>query len=594
MNYVQRTREHGIGVLLVIATVALVGVVAGGAAAVYLVLEDEGRPPEQTAKYLPDETQVYFSVNLEPGTGQLRHIRDILLLFRENPGFQRRVDDFVDDAEAETGIDFSNGVLPWLGPEFGVGVIDVVGSAVAGFGGGPPIVVALAGTTDRDRAQRTLDEWVQYQEGQFGGVFDTDTYRGLTVRRDPSDFQHYTIAGDYVVFATDRALLEDTVDRILDENTEGSLFNAGRFQTSRRALPGERLGMLFVDSEDVWLDARRQVGSGLTSELRRWFDDMIPEWTAMAATLVDNGVELVIVSAETGGADGDPPLVNSLDSADLLPADTLGFLSFALDPDLAPLREELRGQRIGDLGEGVSEGMSELLEAMLTDDDTLEAVLDALLDRAREATNIDFEKEVLQWMAGEFSLAVLPWDFAASFEDPTDEAIRGMALLRFKESERRTLDGMLGKIDQLIEERAGLKAKRISYCQGKGAIFPVGDPDQLSPYDPGYLVLGEHVIVATTAEDLELSASLHGKGDGSLSKDREFSRLERRLPKMKNPLLYLDLRGIVSAVVDGLDPDQRSRYRQDVEPFVGPLLSFMLAGDVKDGRAYLRILLTVE
>ena len=46
-------------------------IIAAIAVTALLVLRQLGSPGEATAKFLPDDTQVYFTVNLRPGAGQI-------------------------------------------------------------------------------------------------------------------------------------------------------------------------------------------------------------------------------------------------------------------------------------------------------------------------------------------------------------------------------------------------------------------------------------------------------------------------------------------------------------------------------------------
>ena len=61
-------QQRGIArpILLLVLVAVLAVAVAGGVSAVLLVQGDETHPNEETAKFLPDDTEIYFSLNPNP------------------------------------------------------------------------------------------------------------------------------------------------------------------------------------------------------------------------------------------------------------------------------------------------------------------------------------------------------------------------------------------------------------------------------------------------------------------------------------------------------------------------------------------------
>ena len=94
------------------------------------------------------------------------------------------------------------------------------------------MLVAFFGTRDTQRSREFLEDWIEYQEKQQTMTF---------TERETS--QHYAVTDDYVLFTTDPDLLEETIDRIEDGDSTGSLEESGRFQEARDAphpAPGSR------------------------------------------------------------------------------------------------------------------------------------------------------------------------------------------------------------------------------------------------------------------------------------------------------------------------------------------------------------------
>ncbi|MCH7600147.1 MAG: DUF3352 domain-containing protein, partial [Myxococcales bacterium] len=119
------------------------------------------------------------------------------------------MDDLVDAVEYETGIHLLDDVLPWLGPELAIGVIDVVDIDK------DPQLVAFMGTTDPEKAERVLTRFMDYLEDTLGAEFRRSRYKGFTIYRQISGYEvetHIAVTDDYLVAASTERLLEDTLD----------------------------------------------------------------------------------------------------------------------------------------------------------------------------------------------------------------------------------------------------------------------------------------------------------------------------------------------------------------------------------------------
>ena len=586
--------ERGLGWLLLLAVFAIVAAASAGGAVAFLLLRGEARPPDQTARFLPADTQVYFSLNLRTGNNQLKRFRDILERFRQRPGFQVRVDDLLDDAKDETGIDLEEDVLPWLGPELAVAVVDVVGSAVAANTGGEPLVVAIFETSNSLQSASVLQDWISYLGEKAGLTFDTTTYRGLAVSSERGDDQHYVVMDDYMLFATDRVLLEDTMDRIKDANTAGSLYASSRFQDARETLTTPRFTTLYVATGAIWRDARRQLGDTVPVEVRRQIDDVIPEWVTVSGSLLDSGAKLVASYVTPKLARETTPTPNSLAAARLLPPDTMGFISFAMEPELDALRDLLGDQKIPDLGPGFYEAFSDEFGLDVDEESSLSDILDTSLDRFEDAFGLDIERDFLSWMTGEFAFALLPTEFKGLTNDPPTDAFQAAAFVQFDADKRDEVVGIMGKVVELLEDNLGLQGDQVFYGDGTGVIFDLTDLIGSPVYQPGYLILGDHLSIATTRETLEMVASIQQGQQDDLATEPEYARLTQEVAGTMNPLIYVNIKEITERATAALDEDGRREYQENVEPFVGPLRALLMAGDTQEELSRFYVILTIE
>ena len=394
-----RRDERGVGLLLILIVVAVLAVAIGGGLTAFFVLRTD-TVSEQTAKFLPAETQIYYSVNLRLGTDQLKKIRDIVERFGQHPNFQEQIDVLYDEAEDETGVDLREEVLPWLGPELAVGVIDVVESAIAGAADGIAQYVVFVGTRDSEATSVVLEDFLSFRETKEDIEYERDTYREFLVWREPNSDERLALTDNYVLFASDRDLMEDTIDRIKSEDSSPSLFESDRFQAARDAVSFARFSMLYIDTDTIWKDALRLADQDQRNRLRDLFGDLIPEWAAVTTSFVDSGLKLAGYTPSTEDGAGSPAELNSVAAAGLLPQNSIALVSFVLDPDLDKLRTQLGEQDAASILPGLFGGR---VSPEDIPSDISNEFLDELVGAFNETTGLDLEREVLGWMAGEFA-----------------------------------------------------------------------------------------------------------------------------------------------------------------------------------------------
>ena len=97
-----------------------------------------------------------------------------------------------------------------------------------------------------------------------------------------------------------------------------------------------------------------------------------------------------------------------------------------------------------------------------------------------------------------------------------------------------------------------------------GPEFSVGVIDVVqsatAAYEPGYLILDDHLIIATTSGALELAASINDGQEEPLAEESEYSRLVAEVSGTRSPLFYVNLRAIIEEAVAALDPATRKEY----------------------------------
>ena len=297
-------RKHGMKRVPISITVLLV-VIAAGAAAYFLLPGVRLSEPENTAKYFPDDVIAYSWATLRPGIGQGQQLLDIWERFNATPGFQGRMDELLDEFKDDTGIDFQEDVLPWIGPDISLAVLETRRFETVD-------AAAIFGVKDQDAASAFLEDWLEYMEDEKATRFEKDSSGGFDIWADEGKEQFYALSGDWLVLANTEDALDEILDRISGDGVD-SLAETPDFEQARAAMSDPRIMSVYVDVEAVM-----NTLSDISGEL-------IPRWLAVSARFVDRG--MVMETVAPGGTEFAAGLSGAGEPAVLLPGDTLGFIA---------------------------------------------------------------------------------------------------------------------------------------------------------------------------------------------------------------------------------------------------------------------------
>ena len=204
------------------------------------------------------------------------------------------------------------------------------------------------------------------------------------------------------------------------------------------------------------------------------------------------------------------------------------------------------------------------------------------------------ERDFLSWMTGEFAFALLPTDFKGISNDPPTDALQAAAFIQFDADKRDEVVGAMAKVVDLLQDNFDLQGEQVFYGDGTGVVFDLTDLVGSPVYHPGYLILGDHLSIATTRETLELVASIQQGQPDNLATDFEYSRVTQEVGGTMNPLIYVNIKEITQRAVAALDQDARQDYREKVEPFVGPMRALLMAGDTQQELSRFYVILSIE
>ena len=541
-----------------------------------LALLAGAKEPEYSARFYPADTLAYGWLTLTPGGGQFNDMRDIWQRLNEYPAFSDGLLEIYDNFAFETGIDFEDEVIPWIGPEIAGAVIavdpgdDGAMPDDAEFWQGFKAAVTI-GVRDQDAAAAFLVKWRRYMEKETAADFTAGAYRGYDTWVDAGRYQAYALAGEWLVYATDEGTLQDILVRI--DRGGDSLADDANFRAARAALPERRFNSGYVDAKQL-TDLADDFASATLGAMGMGSPvGPTPEWAATSGAWVERGIVLEVVSPATDDFGFE---VSSLDNpARLLPGDTLAFLAAAFDPDVDHWRTALAEYPLADvlpypeLRDEINAALAEITPEGpgLADDATLADALDLGFGLAKDFTGLDLEAGFFDHLDGKAILAVSEFDFEGIDDDPANNPIPAVAMLSYRADGKDGLQDTMDEVTKLIDENLFFFAESDTADVGGDAdatVFRITD----TQYAPGYVLHDGYLTLGSTEAALATIVSRQ-KGEGAALRDSaEYLRATGQLPPRERQFLgYVNLQGIIGqldADEMGMDADE---YRILAEGF---------------------------
>lgn len=546
------------GYTVLIAVIAAVIVV-------YFLVRGLDRAGEATAEYFPQNVIVYSSINLRPGIDQIDNARSVGDLLRTEE-FLDEEEDILEDVEDATGIHPVDDVASWLGTDVTFVLLDLDDDE--------ELVewVLMAQVSDRNEASDFVEKLIEYIEDDLYTEFDEDEIGDAQIWVADDEPLAIALSNDYLLMADGEDTIEDTLDSI-DSPPSRSLAADEQFIAAREAMPEGRVMFVYAQIEG-YLDTVENAFDpwGLAEEgVWAWADRNTPEYVAASLSFIDKGMRFDVVSEAASGVlsiDAE----SDLQSAHVVPENTLFLLAYA----------------------GVTDAWQELRNTLEdTDPSTVEG-FDQLLDDLEAETGIDLERDVIDSLTGEVSLAVMPGDVRFSFDG---EEFKGVidALLLAGINDTARVEDAFDSLTEWVEDQE-IDTGSESIGDYEAATLDMGQfgEELLEEYEAGILITDDWLAVGTTIESLELfHAAAEGDVD-SLNSASRFSGFVDIIPTPLHFLMYADISGIVEAVEDGLDADDLEDYEEEVQPFVENLDAFVAASSLTDERWHLTVALTLD
>ena len=542
---------------------ALIAVVAAGLV-FFLLVRGLDRAGEATAEYFPQSAIVYSSINLRPGIDQISNAKSVGDLLRTDD-FLDEEEDVLEEVEDSTGIHPVDDITSWLGTDITFVLLDIDEDQ--------ELIewVLMAHVSDRDEATDFVEKLLEYIEDELYTDFDDDEVGDAELWIADDEPLAIALSNDYLLMADSEDTIEDTLDNI-DSPPSRSLAADEQFIAAREALPEGRVMFVYAQIEG-YLDTAESIFDpwGDTEGVWDWADRNTPEYVAASLSFIDKGMRFDIVSeAASGNLSIDAE--TDLQSASVVPEDTLFLLAYA----------------------GVTDAWEELRDTLEDTEPSVAEGFDQFLDDLEVETGIDLERDVIESLTGEVSLAVMPGDVSFSVDDEEFEGVIDALLL----AGLNDTDGVEDALESLTDwvEEQEIDTGRESIGNYDAVTLEMGQfgEEFLEEYEAGILITDDWLAVGTTLESLELFHAAAEVDTGSLNSSSNYSSFADIVPTPLHFLMYADISGIVEAVEDGLDADDLEDYEEEVQPFVENLDAFVAASSLTGERWRFTMALTFQ
>ena len=318
-----------------IAALALIAVVVIGA--IFLIPRLFGADENAIASVMPPSTSLLVEVNAlnlanEDAQRVARAFEDVLdesdVDFNaDDPASAlEQLDDQMDEA---TGMTITDDVLPWIGPNLGIGLLELDVEAIDN--NEIPQIIFAATIREIEPADIFIEDLIDVIEEESGNRVDEVEYGGALVFEIDSDFEDERIAfgrSDTIFFIATNI---DTLEEAIDAQNGESLAGVEEYQDTIASLPGDRAVTVYMSGDSIEEFANAAEDSpdfeGFDADVIK---DLELKGVGMAGMVTAEGIRLDFVSNYNSLSEEQQEMLDAqtdnIKTADFLPESTYLFL----------------------------------------------------------------------------------------------------------------------------------------------------------------------------------------------------------------------------------------------------------------------------
>ena len=508
-----------------IAALALVAIIVVGG--IILLPRLFGADESAIAGVMPPETSMLIELNAlnlaNDETNRIaRAFEDVfneadVEFDAEDPG--SGLESLDDQLEEATGLTFTDDILPWIGPNLGLGLVELDLEALNE--GEQPQIIFAATIRDTAVADIFIEDLIDAIEDESVNRVDEVEHGGALVFEVDSDFDEERIAfgrsGEIFFLTTTIDLLEDAIDAQQGEN----LGDVAEYQDTLAELPADRAMTIYVNGQGIEDAAKGAEDSGELEGLDAGaLEDLGLLGVGMSITAVAEGIQADFVGNFESLTEEQQAVLDAqtddIQTAEFLPESTYVFL--------VGQRLDLVWQNAMDSLNGVSE------------DD-----LDEAMDLFDDMFGFNPSDELLPLLNGEYSLALIDSDaglIAEQFE--TDLGL----VIMVGTSSSEELSGLAEDFTD------GLEDQEMSVDDSANDDVTVYEVEDASGELMGaYGVSEDYLVLSTSGETVETLFL----GEANLADSDKYQNAWDAFPRGTIPVMYMDIDGLFAALED-VDP----------------------------------------
>ncbi len=507
--------------LPLLLTVGASALLIGGGAVMYWLVSRQGRLSVMPvgANVVPQDALMVVSVSTEPS--QWERLRSFGTP-RSQVAFDQNLAQFRDRFLTSKGLDFQRDVQPWVGKEVTLAFLSPqLGVAVPApsqpaLPANPEPTVMVLPIADPTKAKQVLEQSPATQKGQWS----VRNYKGVDIRETlGTSAQSVSIAAldaQLIVVAT----TPKAIDRAIDTYKGGKALSStpGYGDALEQIKAAQSLASVYINVPALVnsssANSNRPVPSqGLMNQLQQ------NQGLATTATLEPDGIQFKTVWWLTPDSkqrfEGKN---NAKIMPDRLPAETLRMAS---------------GSNLKQFWQEFTQGASSSLVRYLFPQGLLSNP-DKLRQGVKSSVGLDLDQDLLNWMQGEFALALIPSPQRSS---PPSTTSPTSLVFMVQSSDRRSAEKTLKQLDEVMASKYTFKVEDAK-VEGQSVVnwsLPSGDVSVTHGWLEGDVAFLSLNLGASAAP------SFLPKPANSLAESEAFRKTTKTTPEPNSGRFFMDV-----------------------------------------------------
>lgn len=475
----------------------------------------------QTPKLASADTELLIVV--KPNYFQASSFEKLKETYLAVPEVKKAYDQMLKDLKENEDFVYERDVEPWLGGEIALIMPSTSKSEK---------MVWAAEQTSKTKAQEFIKKMSEKRKTK------EETYNGINLTTDDSDFAA-AVSGDYLLMATDKTLLKQTIDRqqgkLKDSITDSKEYD-------------ELIGKLPRGSAFCYINLAGVVKTAAKEEaqITAWSDQLqMYQRMAWSLSFESSGVRSdYLVACDKGKV---PAYYKKRDNAAaevkatlaLLPADCLGFMrSYNLVDILQEsYNSTAKSSQQNDFNQGVKS--------------------------FEQSTGVNVKQDVFGICRGDATIAVMPKN--GFFFGDSGIPVSGVLILGIKDQQQAA--NSLDKITKALNgDQVAVNKNTVNGYQ----MYEVKEQSGLTSFSFG---LGKNDLIMGSSP--EISNAIVNK-HAALGDDAAYKKAFSDFASDAQPVVYINMPKVTTLIENNLSGSDKSEFKENVYPWTIPIKTFSL------------------